>query len=222
MYPLALEAGRFLYSITGNVSGEAEAAADRDAAQEQYVSALFNNRFFAYGAQLNGSGRADDIIFGGQAAGVFLGRHAGWGDIGAPFNATLASLASQLQLQVAPSFSFFAPKVFNVTAGARARDPNNGNPSSTWPFYLESYTGTALAAMQAGFVDDGIAVLRYLYLVQVIWYLFGWVIASISNPDLSFICMRRRAWAFHGPKICGILERSPTSQHRYPGLSRTS
>lgn len=164
MYPLALEAGRFLYSISGNASGEAEAASDRDAAQAQYMSSLFNGRFFAYGAQLNGSGRADDIIFGGQTAGMFLARHAGWGDIGAPFNATLAALTAQLQIQVAPSYSFFAPKVFNVTSGSRARDPRSGSPSSTWPFYLESYT--ALAALQAGYVEDALAMLKYIYLVQ--------------------------------------------------------
>lgn len=165
MYPLALEAARLFYAATGNATGAAEAAADRDAATAEFSAALFNGRFFSYGAQLNGSGRADGILFGGQAAGMFLARHAGWGDVGAAFNATLSSLDAQLRLQVAPSYSFFAPKVFNTSSGARARDPRSGSPSSTWPFYLESYT--ALAALQAGFVDDALAILRYLHLVQV-------------------------------------------------------
>jgi len=164
MYPLALEAARILLAAAGDEAAAAAAARDRDAATAQYAAALFNGRFFAYGAQLNGTGRTDDIIFGGQTAGQMLGRHAGWGDVGAQFNLTASALRAQLVRQVAPSFSFFAPKVFNLTSGARAVDPRNGRVSSTWPFYLESYT--ALAALQAGAVDDALALVRHVQLVQ--------------------------------------------------------
>ena len=159
VYALALEACRVLAAASGDTALAATCVRDRDAVTAEAAAALFvpSAGFFAYGAQLDGSGRADGILFGGQAAGAFLGRHAGWGDVGAAFNATAASLRAQLALQVAPSLGWYAPKVFNLTSGARAVDPRSGAPSSTWPFYLESYT--ALAALQAGFVDDGLALL---------------------------------------------------------------
>ena len=164
VYPLALEACRIIADAAGNASLAAACARDRDDATAQAVAALWNGEFFAYGAQLDGSGRADDLLFGGQAAGAFLGRHVGWGDVGAPFNTTQAALRAQLARQVAPSASFYAPKVFNLTSRSRAIDPGSGRPSSTWPFYLESYT--ALAALQAGFVDDSLALLQQIQLVN--------------------------------------------------------
>ena len=164
VYPLALEAARILAAASGNATMAEACARDRDAAGAENVAALFNGAFFAYGANLDGSGRADELIFGGQTAGQFLGRHAGWGDLAAPFVATQSALRAQLERQVAPSLSFYAPKVFNLSSGARAVDPRNGQPSSTWPFYLESYT--ALAALQAGFVDDALALLQQIQLVN--------------------------------------------------------
>jgi uncharacterized protein (DUF608 family) len=164
VYPLALEAGRILAEASGNESLAAACARDRDAAAAENVAALFNGEFFAYGAALDGSGRADNLLFGGQAAGQMLGRHAGWGDIAAPFAATQSALRAQLARQIGPSLSFYAPKVFNLSSGSRALDPRNGAPSSTWPFYLESYA--AIAALQAGFVDDAFALLQNLQLVN--------------------------------------------------------
>lgn len=164
VYPLALEACRIIATTASNTSLADSCAHDRQTSTDEYVKALFNDQFFAYGAQLDGSGRADNILFGGQTAGPFLARHAGWGDVGASFERTQAALQVQLQQQVARSYSFYAPKVFNLTSGSRAIDPRNNNPSSTWPFYLESYT--ALAAIQAGFVDDGLAIARYIQLVN--------------------------------------------------------
>ena len=170
MYPLSLEAGRILANASGDAALAAACAADRDAAGLENDAALWveagagSYSYWAYGAQLDGSGRADSIMFGGQAAGSMLARHAGWGDVGIPFAHVQSSLRAQLALQVAPSLSFYAPKVFNLTSKSRAIDPHNGNPSSTWPFYLESYT--AIAAMQAGFVDDALELLRYIQLVN--------------------------------------------------------
>jgi non-lysosomal glucosylceramidase len=167
VYPLALEACRVLASASGNATLAAQCAADRDTATAEFASALWNEAggFFAYGAQLDGSGRADTLLFGGQVAGAFLGRVSGWGDVGSAFNLTQSALAAQLRLQVGASYSFFPPKVYNLTTNSRAIDPSNGNPSSTWPFYHESYL--ALAALQAGFVDDALDVLRFIQLVDL-------------------------------------------------------
>jgi non-lysosomal glucosylceramidase len=166
LYPVGLEAAARIAAATGNESAAAAARAARDDATSQFAAALWNEvgGFYAYGAALDGSGRADDILFGGQVAGPFWARAAGWRDIGSAFNRTQAALAAQLRSQVAGAIGFYPAKVWNLTSGARAVDPRNGNPSSTWPFYLESYT--ALAAIQAGFVDDGLAVLSAIQLVD--------------------------------------------------------
>jgi hypothetical protein len=170
-YPLALEAGRILAAAAGDAALADSCERDRDAASAENVAALFidddddgGGGYFAYGAALDGSGRADDLMFGGQAAGQMLARHAGWGDVAAPFAATQSALRAQLQRQVAPSLSFYAPKVFNLTTDSRARDVRNGSPSSTWPFYLESYT--AIAALQAGFAVDALALVQQVQLVN--------------------------------------------------------
>lgn len=173
VYPLALEACRILATGAGNASLAGYCEGERDAAGQQFIDALWTDGssggFFAYGANLDGSGRADDIMFGGQVAGSFLGRHAGWGDnleSGLPFNYTQSALAAQLRMQVAASYSFYAPKVWNLTTQSRAIDPRDGHSaSSTWPFYLESYT--ALAAFQAGYVDDALQMLKYIQLVDM-------------------------------------------------------
>lgn len=156
-----------LASASGNATLAALCDADGVAASSEAVESLFvpTLGYFAYGAQLDGTGRADDILFGGQAAGAMLGRHAGWGDIGAPFNVTTSSLLAQLTRQVALSAGFYAPKVFNLSSTSRALDPRNGAPSSTWPFYLESYT--AIASMQAGYLDDGLALMEAIQLVNL-------------------------------------------------------
>jgi hypothetical protein len=46
-----------------------------------FLKTLYNGKFFAYGSQLNGSGRADAIMFSGMLAGQMLSRHAGFGDV---------------------------------------------------------------------------------------------------------------------------------------------
>ena len=193
VYPLALEACRILADAFGNYSLAAACARDRDSAAAENVAALFQGEYFAYGAELDGSGRADDLMFGGQAAGQMLGRHAGWGDIAAPFVATQSALRAQLARQIGPSLSFYAPKVFNLTSGSRALDPRNGAPSSTWPFYLESYAG--IAALQAGFVDDAFALLQNVQLVNArlgfTWTQNLWAPGSITYvaaPVSWFVC----------------------------------
>jgi non-lysosomal glucosylceramidase len=182
VYPLALEACRVLADASGNATLSAYCSSERAAAEAEFLAAMWNGNnsaiknpytnatvpYFAYGAQLDGSQRADDIMFGGQVAGAMLGRHAGWGDVGSPFNATQQALAAQLLTQVAQSYSFYAPKVWNLTAQSRAYDPRydpDTHPSSTWPFYTESYT--AIAAIQAGYVDDGLKLLKYIQLVDM-------------------------------------------------------
>ena len=54
---------------------------------------------------------------------------------------------------------------YNLSSNASAIDPRNGNQASTWPFYLESYT--AAAAIQAGYLADGLDLIRHIGLVNL-------------------------------------------------------
>jgi len=60
------------------------------------------------------------------------------------------------------------PKVYNVSTNCSAVGPraqDKGKLASTWPFYLECYT--AAAAMQAGFVEDGLSLIEHIGLLNL-------------------------------------------------------
>lgn len=84
---------------------------------------------------------------------------------GVPFEYFASAMRSQLITHVANSYNFYPPKVYNLTSNYSALDPRSGNEASTWPFYLESYT--AAAAIQAGFLEDGLDVIRHIGLVNL-------------------------------------------------------
>ena len=108
-----------------------------------------------------------------------LSRHAGWGDLpGVPWAAVVSSMRQQLATHVANSYNFYPPKVYNLSTMSAALDPGNRNEASTWPFYLESYT--AAAAIQAGFLEDGLDVIRHIGLLNLRLGL-GWA-QNLWNP----------------------------------------
>lgn len=163
LYPTFLQSAAVLATALGNTSLAAACTNASIAAAMDAQTALYTGSFYAYGAACNGSGVRSDIMASGQMAGPFLTRYAAWNDT-LPFDTVASSIVAQLQTNVGSSFSFYAPKVWNLTSQSRAIDPTNGHPSSTWPFYLESYT--ALAAAQAGYVNDSLAILQQLQLVN--------------------------------------------------------
>ena len=167
-YPAFLRAGAVLLDHLGQTN---EAAVCRDQAVTSAADAkraLWNGSFFAYGADLDGSHRRDDIMFSGQLAGQFLGRYLGWGDV-FPMSDAQSSVLAQLQSSIAHSPDFYAPKVWLLREHKAMNDPrrpDDPNADSTcWPFYEESYL--AMAAIQAGYVDDGLNVLRHIQLVNL-------------------------------------------------------
>ena len=74
-------------------------------------------------------------------------------------------MQAQLSTHVANSYNFYPPKVYNLSTNFSAVDPGSGRFSSTWPFYLESYT--AAAAIQAGYLEDGLDLIRHIGLVNL-------------------------------------------------------
>ena len=167
-FPAFLRAGAVLHRAFGETSEAEKCEQLAKKASEDFIHALWNGRFFAYGCNLNGYKRLDNIMFSGQLAGQFISRYCGWGDI-IPLDYTRASLVAQFKTNVGNSAEFYAPKVWNIADNQAMQDPNrkkdHNNDSTCWPFYLESYT--AMAAIQAGYVQDGLEILRKIQLVHL-------------------------------------------------------
>ncbi len=181
MYPMVMASSSLLARAIGNISLAEDCEARANVSGHDFVSALYNGKFFSYGSQLDGTGRADDIMFSGMLAGQMLSRHAGWGDLpGVPWHAVVSSMHQQLATHVACSYNFYPPKVYNLSTMSSALDPGNHNEASTWPFYLESYT--AAAAIQAGFLEDGLDLIRHIGLLNLRLGL-GWA-QNLWNPGM--------------------------------------
>jgi uncharacterized protein (DUF608 family) len=168
MYNLGMKASAILARAVGNEPLASDCEQRAAASGADFVHALFNGKFFAYGCQTNGSGRTDDLMFNGQLAGQMLSRHAGWGDLsGIPFDNIVSSVEAQLTTFVKQSHNFFPAKVYNLSSQSAARDPEPGQNrvASTWSFYLESYT--ALLAIQTGWRADGLEIIKHIGLVNL-------------------------------------------------------
>jgi hypothetical protein len=167
-YPAFLRAGAVLLDALGHTKEVAVCREEAESSAADAKRALWNGHFFAYGADLDGSHRRDDIMFSGQLAGQFLSRYLNWGDV-YPMPDVQSSVLAQLQSNIAHSQDFYAPKVWLVKENKAMNDPRRpddpNSDSSCWPFYEESYT--AMAAIQAGYVDDGLAILRRIQLVNL-------------------------------------------------------
>jgi len=181
-WPAFLRAGSVLYRALGDEAKAAACEKDSTRAADDFVRALWNGKFFAYGAERDGSKREDDIMFSGQLAGQFLSRYCGWGDI-LPLHMVRKSLAAQMQTNVVNSPDDYAPKVWSISSNQAFHDPrrpeDKNNSSTCWPFYLESYT--AMAAIQAGMVHDGLDIMRHIQLVNLRQ---GWAWSqNLWHPD---------------------------------------
>jgi len=134
---------------------------------------LWNGRFFSYGCEKDGSGRADSILFTGQLAGPFINRYCGWGDI-FPMEVTSASLVSQFKISIGSTPDYYANKVWDITKGHGIDMVG----SQCWPFYLESYT--AYPAIQAGYIEDAFEIMQG---IQNVHLRRGWTwCQNLWNP----------------------------------------
>lgn len=167
-YPAFLNAGAVLWTAFGDPA-RAQACRDQEKlSADDAVKALWNGKYFAYGCDLDGGNRRDDIMFSGQLAGQFVSRFCTWGDI-FPMDKVRSSLVAQMRTNVLNSPDYYAPKVWLIQENHAMLDPKRPNEKNTdstcWPFYLESYT--AMPAIQAGYVEDGLSILRHIQLVHL-------------------------------------------------------
>jgi uncharacterized protein (DUF608 family) len=179
VYLAALRAG----AVLGRGIGDAQLSRDCDEQFEKtqagLIKALWNGKFFAYGTDIGGGRRRDDRLFGGQLAGQFISRYAGWGDI-LPLNEDQSAIEEQLRTSVRNSPDFYAPKVWDLQMQRGVDMPG----SRTWPFYLESYT--AMPAIQLGYLTDGLDIMRH---IQMVHLRNGWTWSqNLWNPaELTYV-----------------------------------
>ncbi|MBQ6819378.1 MAG: carbohydrate-binding protein [Clostridia bacterium] len=123
--------------------------------------------FYAYGSNgefLSSNGQSGDvesaIMFSGAMAGQFISRMNGQGDV-LPFDQFVSHMKTFLQTSVQQTNDYMAPKVYNI----RTEQGLDWLSSNCWPFYLESYGG--MAAIQAGYLEDGLEILEHTSLVDL-------------------------------------------------------
>jgi len=160
MYLAALRAAEVVATAMDDQEWAEECRVQFEKSRKDMIRLLWNGRFFAYGCEINGSGRKDNILFTGQLAGEFISRYCGWGDL-FPMPLIQASLVSQFKTSLYHTPDYYANKVWDL-------DQEKGNDqrgSQCWPFYLESYT--SYPAIQAGFVADGLDIMKHIQLVHL-------------------------------------------------------
>lgn len=123
--------------------------------------------FYAFGSDneyLTSDGASgnvrSEVMFSGAMAGQFMSRYSGLGDV-VPFEQFVQHMSVFLRSSIQKSNDYFAPKVYNV----RTEQDMDNSGSRCWPFYLDSYGG--MAAIQAGYIEDGLEVLQHTMLVEL-------------------------------------------------------
>lgn len=160
MYLASLKAAKAIAEAINDNEWARECEEQFKRTQLEIIRMLWNGRFFSYGCEIDGSGRLDHILFTGQLAGEFISRYCGWGDI-LPLDIIEASLISQFKISLYNTPDYYANKVWDIDSG-RGIDKEG---SQCWPFYLESYT--AYTALQAGYLDDAMEIMRHIQLVNL-------------------------------------------------------
>jgi hypothetical protein len=164
-YPLFLDSARRIAAALGNASAASALEALIAEASSDFDRAMFNGDFFAYGCELNGTGRLDSVMFSGQLAGQFMARLSQWSDVVSNWSHVVSAVKAQLTTNVNESVDYYAPKVWNLQTHSAMVDPHDAQSvSSCWPFYLEDYV--AMTAITAGFLSDGLDVMKHIQLVN--------------------------------------------------------
>ncbi len=142
-------------------------AADVEILYDDWQSALGYGGFYAFGSDydfVSSGGKSgsvkSEILFSGAMAGQYMSRLLGQGDV-LPFAQFVSHMETFLVTSVQKSNDYYAPKVYNIRT-----EQDMDNPGSRcWPFYLDSYGG--MAAMQAGYLEDGLEILEHTMLVDL-------------------------------------------------------
>lgn len=160
IYLATLRAAEVTAVATGDSLWATECREQFVRTQMDMMRLLWNGRFFSYGCEVDGLGRLDSILFTGQLAGEFVSRYCGWGDI-LPMPVIQSAIKAQFDISLSHSPDFYANKVWDIRLGHGI----DHRGSQCWPFYLESYT--AYTGIQAGYLDDGLDIMKHIQLVHL-------------------------------------------------------
>ena len=160
VYLATLKAAEVVAKAIDDSTWAQECRAQFIRSQKDMMRMLWNGRFFAYGCEIDGSGRKDSILFTGQLAGEFVSRYCGWGDI-LPLSLIQSAIKAQFDISLSGTPDYYANKVWDMRLGHGI----DQRGSQCWPFYLESYT--AYPAIEAGYLADGLDILRHIQLVHL-------------------------------------------------------
>jgi non-lysosomal glucosylceramidase len=160
IYLATLKAAEVVAKATGDSAWAGECREQYVRSQKDMMRLLWNGRFFAYGCEPDGSGRLDSILFTGQLAGEFVSRYCGWGDI-LPMPVIQSAVKAQFDISLSHTPDYYANKVWDIRLGHGI----DQRGSQCWPFYLESYT--AYTGIQAGYLDDGLDIMKHIQLVHL-------------------------------------------------------
>ncbi len=118
----------------------------------------------------------ETTMFSGAMAGQFISRYSGLGDV-VPFDRFVEHMKTFITTSVQGANDYYAAKVYNM----RTQQALDNAGSRCWPFYLDSYGG--MAAIQAGYVEDGLEILQHTQLVN---FRNGWTWSqNLWNPSYS-------------------------------------
>jgi|GEM_PF-463536 len=148
--------------------------------------------YYAFGSDasyISSSGKTGEIrsqiMFSGAMAGQFISRYSGLADV-LPFDNFVSHMNTFLRSSIQGSNDYYAPKVYNLRTG---QDLDNAG-SRCWPFYLDSYG--AMAAIQAGYLEDGLEVLKHTMLVNLnLGYMWT---QNLWNPAYSTYMTAPVSW----------------------------
>lgn len=179
VYLMGLKAGIRAGEILADKQMVEECGAQYSQTLKGYLS-LWNGKFFAYGCEKDSSQLINDRFHQGQIAGQFLSRFCNWGDI-LPMQMTEAALVSHFKLVLSQVPDYYANKVWDLEMN-RGVDAVG---SQCWPFQLEAFT--AMNAIQAGYVEDGLDIMRHIQLVHLrngwTWSQNLWNPAELTRMD---------------------------------------
>jgi non-lysosomal glucosylceramidase len=179
VYLTTLQAGQAAADALGDTVMADDCKKQYLASQTAFIKYFWNGRFFAYGCDTNGLNRRDDVIFTGQMPSQFLSRYCGWGDP-IPLDMTQAALVSMFKTSLSFAPDYYAPKYFDLQMMSSVDIPG----SQCFPFQLENFT--AMAAIQTGYVADGLDIMKHIQLVHL---RNGWTWSqNIWNPaELTYM-----------------------------------
>ena len=179
VYLCALKAGEIVAGALGDQAMLQECRTQAALTRYGLIKYLWNGRFFSMACEKDGRRALKDWLFSSQLAGQFLSRLAFGEDVVAQ-DLIESYVVAMGRTALSASPDHYTDKIFDLSLMAGIDETG----SRCWGFYLESYT--AMLAMQAGFLGDGLQLMRS---IQDVHLRKGWTwTQNLWNPgELTYM-----------------------------------